>query len=93
MTITVELFRRDLAEVTFRPSLWRRVLLRQDAQIMFAVRSVGGGWHWDHSGHAIHDQRVLEKLVEASRHADFDRMARSLARAQRDYSVDDLHVN
>ena len=93
MTVTVELFRRDLAEVTLRPSWWRRLFLRQDTVLLFAVRSATGVWRWDYNRNAIVDRRVLAKLDEAIKHADFDAIARALARARLDYAVDDPNEN
>lgn len=94
MSVTVELFKSDLAEVTFRPSLWRRILLRQDTVIRFAVRTRGGAaWWWDDKGRWIEDRDVLVKLWRAVADADELKLRRSLERAARDYTIDDLTEN
>lgn len=59
MTIHVDLVKSDLACVSFVPSLFARLVLRQQEQERFAVRcpSINGGyvWLWDATSRPIED--------------------------------------
>lgn len=80
MRIDVEFYRPGIAEVTFVPSLWRRIL-RARTIVRFARRTMGiwswddGGWDYVGGDWVGHD---MQSLLDAKHYARFDRPKRWL---------------
>lgn len=65
----------DLAEVTFTPAWWQRLLLRAQTEHRFAARTTTGRWIWDDTTKPILDPVIEDALNRAL--ADALRIARS----------------
>ena len=65
MTVFVELHTRRLADVTLRPSWWRRLFLFEREQTRIAAFGPDGVWTWDDDGRLVPDD-VAEALTIAA---------------------------